>query len=277
MTVLVTGATGNVGSQVVHELGRRGMPVRAFVRDVPRAVAILGEDVELAVGDFEDTASIARALDGVDQVFLSSADGPRKVAQEAAVMDACARAQIALVVKASTLHADPASPLPPFAWHGESEERLRRSGRPAVILRSAFYMTNVLGAIHDGKLLAPAGDGRVGMIDPADVGAVAAAILATGGHAGRTYGLTGPDAIGFADAAGLLGVDYVDLPPAAARDGFAAAGLPDWLATHLDGAFSLIRAGAFEEVTDTVRVLAGREPHDFAAFARARSPRTVAA
>jgi uncharacterized protein YbjT (DUF2867 family) len=264
MTVLVTGATGNVGSHVLAELHRRGVPARAFVRSAER----FGDHGDVAVGDFEDAASIRSALDGVDRVFLASADGPQKVAHETAVIDACVQHGVGLVVKASTLHADAASPLPPFAWNGRAENHLRRSGIPAVILRSAFYMTNLLGAFDGGRLFAPAGDGRVAMIDPADVARVAATVLTGGEHAGRTYRLTGPAAITFAEAAAALGADFVDVPPAAAREGLIAAGQPAWLVEHLDGAFGLIRAGAFDEVTDTVRVLTGREPHTVDEFAR---------
>lgn len=80
--ILVTGATGNVGATVIAELTAKREPVRAFVRDEKRARECLGASVELARGHFEDTASIARALDGVDAVFLSSADQPNKVAHE---------------------------------------------------------------------------------------------------------------------------------------------------------------------------------------------------
>ncbi len=274
MTVLVTGATGNVGSHVVRELVARGVPVRAFVRDPGR----LAGNVEAAAGDFEDADSIRRALAGVDRVFLSSADGPRKVAHEAAVVDACAAAGVELIVKASTLAADPASPLPPLRWNGLSEEHLRRSGVPSVILASGFYMTNLLAAAeqvrHERRLVAPAGRGRIAMIDPRDVGAVGATVLTGTGHAGRAYRLTGPGAIGYAEVAAELAaatgapVEYVDAPPDAAREGLAAAGLPDWLVEHLAGAFALIRAGAMEEITDTVRVLTGRDARSFAEFAR---------
>ena len=80
MTILVTGATGNVGSAVVRELAARGVAARAFMRD-PEAELPAG--VEVAVGDFDEVASVREALDGVDRVFLSSADSPRKVEQEA--------------------------------------------------------------------------------------------------------------------------------------------------------------------------------------------------
>jgi uncharacterized protein YbjT (DUF2867 family) len=271
MTVLVTGATGNVGSAVVAELRRGGAAVRAFVR---RPVATLGDDIEIAIGDFEDPASIRAALDGVDRVFLASADGPRKVAHEAAVIDAAA--DVELLVKASTVGAKAGAPLPPFDWNGLGEEHLWRSGIPAVVLRSSFYMTNLLAVaepVREQRILpAPAGEGRIAMIDPFDVGAVAAAVLMGSGHEGRTYELTGPEAVTYRDVARELSratgthVEYVDVPPALAREGLVASRMPDWLVEHLDGAFAKIRAGELGSTTDTVAVLTGRPPRSIADF-----------
>ena len=89
--VLVTGATGNVGSRVVKELAGRGVPVRAFVRDPDRAAAALGPEVELAVGDLADPASIQAALEGVERVFLACGNLPPQVAYETNLIDAAAR------------------------------------------------------------------------------------------------------------------------------------------------------------------------------------------
>src|SRR3712207_4887273 len=122
-TVLVTGATGTIGAQVVRELQARAVPVRAFVRDPARAAARLGV-VELAVGDFADPASLRRAMEGVSRVFLSSADGPEKVAHGQAVIDAAAEAGVERIVKLSAINAQMDSPLPPFAWHGAIERHL---------------------------------------------------------------------------------------------------------------------------------------------------------
>jgi uncharacterized protein YbjT (DUF2867 family) len=133
-------------------------------------------------------------------------------------------------------------------------------------------MTNLLAAAEpvrtQGVLPAPAGAGRVAMIDPRDVGAVAAAVLCGSGHDGRTYRLTGPESIAYAEIAGTLGVDYVDVPAAVAREQLVASGLPGWLVDHLDKAFALIREGGMEATTDTVRLLTGHDPRTFAEFAR---------
>jgi uncharacterized protein YbjT (DUF2867 family) len=275
--VLVTGATGNVGSQVVRELRGHGASIRALVRDPDRAAEKLG-GVELAAGDFSDSASLRRALEGVEHIFLTSADGPQKVEHETAVIDAATAAGMPLIVKLSTIGAEVGSPLPPFDWHGRIEEHLWRSAVSAVILRSNFYMSNLLASAeairHTGKLFAPADEARIAMINPRDVAAVAAVVLTTDGHEGQTYELTGPEAITYERIAEELSaatgrpVEFVDVPEEAARQGFVEAGMPAWLVEHLIELFRIIREGALEWTTDTVRVLTRREPRSFAEFAR---------
>src|SRR5918998_1074413 len=189
--VLVTGATGNVGSRVVGKLRDLGVPVRAFARDAGQAAAVLGDGVEVAVGDFADAASVRRALDGVEGVFLACANVPSQVEHETTVIDAAAGAGVRRVVKLSAFGAEVGSPVAFWDWHGRVEDHLRASGVPAVVLRPTFFMTNLLGAAeqvrHEGALFAPAGGARVAMIDPADVAAVAAVALTEDGHDGRAY------------------------------------------------------------------------------------------
>jgi uncharacterized protein YbjT (DUF2867 family) len=280
MTILVTGATGNVGSAAVRELIGRGARVRALVRDPRGARERLGGDVELAAGDFGDPPSLRRALHGVERVLLSSSDSPEKVAHETAVIAAAVAAGVELVVKASTAGARAGSPLPCFDWNGQIEDALRYAFVPAVNLRSAFYMTYLLMAadqVRAGSLFAPAGDGAIAMVDPRDVGAVAAAVLTSDGHAGRDYTLTGPEAIAYQQVATALvaatghPVEYLDVPAEAARAGMVAAGMPPWLVEHLDRVFDLVRRGELAETTYTVRTLIGREPRSFADFAHDRA------
>lgn len=276
--ILIIGATGNVGAAVVQDLRARGVPARAFVRDRLRASARLGRDVELAVGDLDDPESVREAISDVSAVFLASADGPAKVEQETGVIDAAAKAGVRRIVKCSTIGAEPGSPLPMFDWHGQIEERLRASGVPAVVLRAGFYMSNLFASIeqirHEGTLAAPVNGARIAMIDPRDVGSVAAAALTDDRHDGQSYELTGPEAVTYGQIAEELSaalarpIRFVDVPEDAARQAMLAAGLPDWLVRHLVGAYRLMRAGSLEPTTGALAAVLGREPRGFAQFAR---------
>jgi uncharacterized protein YbjT (DUF2867 family) len=175
------------------------------------------------------------------------------------------------------------SPLPPFDWHGHIEQHLWRSEVPAVVLRSTFFMSNLIASAepirHTGKLFAPADGAKIAMIDPRDVAAVVAVVLTTDGYEGQTYELTGPEAITYEHIAEELSaatgrpIEFVDVPHEAAQQGFVEAGMPGWLVEHLSGLFGIIREGALEQTTDTVRTLTGREPRTFAEFAREHAGR----
>lgn len=277
-TVLVTGATGNVGAGVARELRGRGVPVRAFVRDPGKAAAALGDGVELVSGDFSDEASVRRALRGVDGVFLSCANDPRQVEYETRIIDAAAAADVRRIVKLSAYGAEVGSPLAFSDWHGRIEEHLRASGVPAVVLQPSFFMSNLLGAAeqvrHEGRLFAPAEGARISMIDPQDVAAIAAVALTGDGHEGQTYPLTGPEAITYERIAEELStvtgrsVEFVAVPDEAARQALVETGTPEFVADQIVTLFGVLRRGAQERTTDTVRALTGREPRGIIEFFR---------
>ena len=187
-SVLVTGATGNVGSQMVQELGTRGETVRVFVRDADRAARMFGEGVELASGDFSDAASVRRAAEGVEAVFLACSNQPRQVEYETCVIDAAKAAGVRWIVKLSALGAEVGSPVASWDWHGRIEEHLQASGVPSVVLRPTFSMTNLFGSAeaieHTSMLFLPADGANVAMIDHRDVAAAAAVALTEEGHDG---------------------------------------------------------------------------------------------
>jgi uncharacterized protein YbjT (DUF2867 family) len=279
--ILVTGATGIAGSQVVRALLEEGQDVRAFVRDRDKARGLFGDSVELAQGDFADRHSVGAALEGVTDVFLSGADDPRRVEWETAAIDAAVAAGVRRIVKLSSLVAEPGAPVAFWDWHGQIEEHLLKSRVAAVVLRSCFFMSNLLAAAEqvalEGRLYAPAGEARIAMIDPRDVGAAAAAVLATAGHEGQTYVLTGPQAITYAEIAAALTaataseVEFVDIPGEDAKLGMIEAGLPEFVAEQVGAIFAQARQGMAEQVTATVESLTGRPPHDVASFARSHA------
>jgi uncharacterized protein YbjT (DUF2867 family) len=276
--MLVTGATGNVGSGVVRELQGRGVSVRAFVRDPDKAAAMLGDGVELVSGDFSNPESMRRALEGVEGVFLACANDPRQVEYETGVIDAARQAGVRRIVKLSALGAEIGSPVAFWDWHGRIEEHLLTSGIPAVVLRPTFSMTNLLGSAdavrHAGSLFAPANGARVAMIDPRDIAEVAAVALAEDTHDAKAYTLTGPEAITFERVAEVLSaaagrrVEFVAVPDEAARQGMIEQGVPEFVAGEIVKVFGFLRRGDQDRTTDTVRALTGREPRGFAEFAR---------
>ena len=165
-------------------------------------------------------------------LFLSGADDPRRVEWETAAIDAAAEAGVRRIVKLSSIVAEPGAPVAFWDWHGRIEQHLRSSAVPAVVLRSSFFMSNLLAAAEpvalEGKLYAPAGEAQIAMIDPRDVGAAAAAVLTSAGHDGRSYVLTGPEAVTYTQVAAALAeatgreVEFVDLPDEAATQGLIA-------------------------------------------------------
>jgi uncharacterized protein YbjT (DUF2867 family) len=278
MTILVTGATGNVGVHVVRELVERGLRVRAFVRDPARAAALLGDDVELAVGDYADPASVRRALDGVERPFLACSNIPRQTEYEIGAIHVAKATGVERIVKLSFSSAALDSPLLYPRWHAHIERHLRRSGVPAVLIAPGFLMHVLLRSAEaiaqTGKLFAPADGARIAMIHPRDVATVAAMALTEDGHEGNRYVLTGERPITYDDVARDLSeatgrpIDFVDVSDEAARDGLLAAGTPPVLADFVVQLFGMLRAGLGEKTTGTFRALTGAEPRAFAEFAR---------
>jgi uncharacterized protein YbjT (DUF2867 family) len=258
--VLVTGATGTVGSRVLAQLRERDVPVRAFARG-------LG-------GDFDDAATIRAALDGVTAVFLAAPNGPRQLAHETAVIDAAVAAGVQRIVKLSAIGAEVGSPVPFWDCHGRVEADLRACGVSAAILRSSFFMTNI--DVAAPELYLPGAGARVAMIDPDDVAAAAAAARCDG--ATGTHELTGPASLTFDEVADVLSevtgraVGFVPVPDEAAREAMVAQGLPAPAAAGIVSVFAQLRAGAHERVTGEVRALVGREPRSFLDHARSRVP-----
>jgi uncharacterized protein YbjT (DUF2867 family) len=171
------------------------------------------------------------------------------------------------------------SPFNLARWHAEVETTIARSGIAWTNLHPHYFMENFLmfhaGSIRaEGRFYAPMRDGRIPMIDTADIGEVAARCLTSTGHEGRTYDLTGPAAMSHADAAAVLSkvlgrtIAYVDVPPGAAAQAMRAHGMPDWLVEGLTALFEVYASGAAAKVSPAVERILGRPPRAFDAFVR---------
>jgi uncharacterized protein YbjT (DUF2867 family) len=271
--ILVTTA-GKVGSETVRLLRQREVPVRVMVRDPAKAKELADTGAEIAVGDLDAPASIDQAMADVTTVVLVS---PAIPAQELNVVHSAARAGVGHVVKASS-KASADSPIARRRGQAAIEAGLTESGLPHTLLRSNGYMQNTLmlapAIAKTSSFGSSAGNGRIGMVDARDVGAVAAAIAASpAAHAGRTYQLTGPELITNADVAAVLSrllgrtITYRKLSFDEDRDAMIGAGVPAPIAEMNARAFSLIADGDAAWISEDIPSILGRPARSFAQFA----------
>jgi uncharacterized protein YbjT (DUF2867 family) len=277
--ILITGATGTTGREVVAELRRLGArQVRALVRDRARADFIREAGFETVAGDFARPETLGAALEGVGRALLLTPPTPDTVSHHHDFIIAAAAAGVRHVVKLSAFGADADAPEGFGRWHGRSENLLKTSGLKWTILRPNFFMQNLLGQARQiaatGNIHQPLGDARASFIDARDIAAVAARALTEDGHEGQTYTLTGPEALSYEEVAAKLSeatgrrITYVPVTPEQFRDGALAAGLPGWLVSALERLNELFASGQAAEVTDAVRRVGRTEPTTFGQFAR---------
>lgn len=269
--ILVTGATGTIGSQVVKQLVAAGHRVRALVRDPARAKK-LGTGFETVTADLSKPETLAPAFAGVDKAFVAS-NGLDIAALEGNAFDAAKRAGVKHIVKLSGRHLD-ADFMQGVALarnQNASEERLRTLGIPWTILRPGFFASNFL-MFFDRKqnaVFLPVGQGQDTPTDPVDIGAVAVETLTTPGHEGKVYEITGPEYLSYAVMAQKIGVaigapvKLVDISGSVARDGMVAAGVPAPQADGLVRYFGGVKAGKVYPPTATFADLLGRLPRSF--------------
>lgn len=270
--LLVTGATGNVGRELVDQLDAQGAEVRVLVRDPARAKGLPAR-VDRVVGDLDRAETLPAAFAGVDGFFLLTPgiglDGARNAL--AAARDAGVRRVVHL--SSTNVLGDP---MPAMGrWHHAREELVRASGLAATVLRPGGFMSNALDWLPTiragGYVLDPAGPGRHAPIDPADIAAVAALALTGDGHAGRAYALTGAETFTVTEQVAVLartlGRQLTVRPVATAEEAVRFRfphGAPPALADAVVEGFALMRADTVGFRTGEVRRLLGREPATFA-------------
>jgi uncharacterized protein YbjT (DUF2867 family) len=279
--ILVTGATGTIGREVVRQLSAAGQTVRALVHSAAKTGDVQGPGVERAVADFGQREALRAALAGVDRLFLvSPADKPATIAaQEDPVVQEAKRAGVRHIVKLSVIGANMDRPIELGRWHREAEQVVEASGIPWTFLRPNFFMASFavyMGATirTEGAFYAPAGDGRISMIDPVDIAACAVAAFADSSHQGRAYDLTGAEALSLTQAAERLSracgktIRYVDLPDDAYRGALLGAGLiPRFVDAYIQF-WDIVKAGYAAAISPAVEQLTGSKPRTLDDWAR---------
>jgi len=277
--IIVTGATGNIGTPLVKALVEMKADFRAVTHSEGKASALRGIGVDAAPADMSSGQGLDKAFEGGKVLFFNSPFFPGMGEAAPGLVAAAKKAGITHIVKLSGMGADQGS-ISLAKWHRAVEVAIERSGLAWTHLRPNSFMQNYLafhaGAIKGrGMFYAPQGDGAVSFVDTRDVAAVAAAALANpSAHAGKAYTITGPEALNNQRVAAILSevtgktVTYVDVPESAARDSMLKMGMPDWMATALLELFAINKAGYTAAVSADTQAVTGRAPRTFAAFAR---------
>jgi uncharacterized protein YbjT (DUF2867 family) len=266
--ILITGATGNIGRELIVALEKTNAEVRLLVRDPARIAAATRH----VVADLDDPTTLPAAFDGVEALFLLTPGIGLGQTENAVAAAQAAKVRHIVHLSSANVLGDP---MPAMGrWHHDREELVRASGIPATILRPGAFMTNALDWLPTiragGYVLDPIGSGRYAPIDPADIADVAAVALTEAGHDGKQYVLTGDEALTVTEqtrtlAAAIgrhLDVQPVTSPEEAVRARFPH-GAPPALAAALIEGFALMRADTAGFRTDTIRRMLGRPARSF--------------
>lgn len=285
--ILVTGATGSNGTEIVKRLATRNIQVRALVRNRDRASAIPSSmvakgialpNVEVVEGDFDLPATLLDALAGVERAFLLTSSSERAEAQQIAFIDAARQSGVAHMVKLSQFGAEASSPGRFQRYHAAVEAALQASGMAYTFLRPNLFMQGLLNfrstIATQSAFYAAASNAKVSAVDVRDIAEVAVAALTEAGHEGKIYELTGPQALTHAEMAEHLStalnrrIAFVDTLPEAMHDTLLSVGFPVWQADGLLEEYALYRRNEAAAVTSGVHDAIGKDPRNFEAFAR---------
>jgi len=265
--ILITGASGHVGREVVKQALAVGLKIRATFRS-PAVAAQAPAGLEGVIVDYAKPETIRPALHGVDKIFLVGPPVRELAVLEANFVKEVRAAGRKHIVKLSALGGRE-STFP--SWHRDSEENIEASDLPYTFLRPNGFMQNLVnynaGTIgSQNAFYGCQGNGTVSIVDIRDIAAVAVIVLAATGHEGKSYALTGGEALTNEQVAEKIShvagrkISYVDLPPAELKKGMLSTGAPEWSADALLDLQRFYREGKASLVTDDVERLTGHRP-----------------
>lgn len=271
--IVVTGATGQLGHQVISHLLERGVPADRIVaagRDSSGSAEFDASGVEFRRADYDLPETLPAAFEGADKVLLVSTPAgadAKRIQQHQAVIDAATEAGVSLLAYTSVTNA-PTNTMGLARVHRATEQAIAASGLPAVILRNGWYAENHTAAIGNavqyGALIGSAGNGRMASASRADLAEAAAIILTLDDQAGKIYDLTGDTAWTLSELAAEVAaqsgvpVTYTDVPAEQYRGILQQAGLPDHVVELIVDADVAISRGALDYVTSDLRTVLGR-------------------
>ncbi len=275
--ILVTGATGNVGSKLIHELTFCKAAFRAVVRNVEDKERLQSQGIEVVLGNIADRESMRSAMRGVTHFYMLSPSTPQLPQIEAALVDEAKKAGVQHIVKHSVLGADTEAICPFTRIHAQAENTIRASGIAYTFLRLNSFMQNFVTSharsiVAQGTFYEPLADAVVSHVDTRDIAIAAANVLMETGHEGHAYDITGPEALSDTQIAAMLStvlskeITYTPVPDEGMRQALLAAGMSDWYANGLVKLYEFYRQGGGSPVSSDLEQLIKQKPRTMKAY-----------
>jgi NAD(P)H dehydrogenase (quinone) len=273
--ILVTGATGHLGSAVIQQLLQMlpASQIAAFVRDENKAINLGERGVTIHVGTYDDIDSLDRAMQGVETVLLiAGTDEENRVRQHQHVVDAARKAHVRRIAYTSRALKDRATLVNRLMdGHFQTEDYIKASGLAYILFQNSLYLDAIpqfVGgdAVFERGIYVPAGQGRVALALRNEMGEAMANALANGYEGNITYQLTGSESYSFYDVAAALtdlsgkSVSYTPAEPATFEAQLIGRGLPQVVARRITGFITDIANGQEEAITPDLEKLLGRKP-----------------
>jgi uncharacterized protein YbjT (DUF2867 family) len=288
--ILVAGATGTVGSEVVKRLLSitTADSVRAAVHSKSKAEEIsqyTKKGIEIVELDYMKPETISEALIDIDKLFLQTIPVPQITDVCYSIVKEAKKNNVNYIVKLSAMGADSQSGSTILRLHGAEEQIIKESGIPYTFLRPTAFMQNFMTQFGQtiktqNVFYVPAGDAKMSFVDARDIGAIAAKMLINGNedenkyHINKVYDITGQAALSYSQAAEILSketgkkISYMDITEDAARKAMKEIGMNDWSIDILIELFRTIKTGYGVETTTAVEHITGRKPTSFERFAK---------
>ena len=270
--IFIASVNSKVGAEAASQLLATGHPVRGGVRDASKPIA----GIETVHADLDQQVSLLSALTGIETAILTTAADLDQAAQHSRFLKASQQAGVKRIIRISVVGASLDSPLFLLRSNAEIEREFSQSGIGATHLRPHSFMQNFLGQVGairaTGKLFSNAGVGHIPFVDVRDIAASAVAAALHPEFDGKTYEITGPEALTHSEVAAkfsrTLGipVEFVNIPESGASQAMAGTGVPDWIAADLAALSSDFARDRYAAVSPDAGRLTGRPPFDFDSF-----------
>ena len=277
-TIFISGATGNIGSNIINSLKKKDVKIRAGVHSQASRSKLEKQGVDVVTVDFSNIDSIRGALNGCTKAFSMSPISPDLVNLGLNFLKAAQEVGIEHLLRLSGMGADNPQAISLGRMHREVEMAIEKSSIPYTFVRPNSFMQNYLNFASESirtqkAFYFPIGDGRISLIDARDIGDVAAEIFTTSSHFGKAFTLTGPEAISNYEIADQLSnivgekITYFDVSESQARSAMLEQGMPEKITEWILELYSINKAGYTAETTSSVEDILGRKPRSFASFA----------